>query len=145
MIVLILASTFFISLISFIGVFTLTIKDKILQKILLLLISLAAGALMGGAFLHLIPEAIEKIGSYSASLFCLIGFILFFILEKLLQWRHCHDKKCPIRIFGYLNLFGDGIHNFVDGLIIAASFLLNFNVGMATSLAVALHEIPQDR
>lgn len=140
----ILLLNFLISLISFIGVLTLTMKEKTLQKMLLFLVSLATGALMGGAFLHLIPESLEKIDPFSASSYVLLGFILFFFLEKLLWWRHCHFKKCPIHTFGYLNLVGDGIHNFTDGLIVAASFLSNFSLGIATSLAVALHEIPQE-
>jgi len=137
----ILLSTFIISLISFIGVLFLALKEKVLQKILLVLVALSAGALMGGAFLHLIPEASEKINLSNTLLFVLVGFISFFFVEKVLHWRHCHKEKCAVHTFGYMNLFGDAIHNFIDGVIIAASFVASIPLGIATSIAVTLHEI----
>jgi zinc and cadmium transporter len=140
----IIISTFLISFIAIVGIFFLFLKEKLLEKILLILVALSAGALLGGAFLHLIPEAIEKFKNYNIYLYILVGFILFFLVEKLLHWRHCHRAKCPVHTFGYINLLGDGVHNFIDGLIIAASFVANFNLGIITSLAVALHEIPQE-
>jgi len=140
----ILASTFFVSLISFIGLFSLFIKEKLLKEILLLLVALSAGALMGGAFLHLIPETIEKSTNYSNYLYVLLGFILFFATEKLLYWHHCHEGRCTVHTFAYMNLLGDGIHNFVDGLIIAASYISNTYLGILTTFAVSLHEIPQE-
>jgi len=72
------------------------------------------------------------------------GIITFFFIEKFLYWRHCHDGKCPVHTFAYLNLVGDGIHNFVDGMIIAASFLASISLGLATTIATILHEIPQE-
>lgn len=140
----ILAANFLISLFSLIGVFTLSLKEKFLERVLLLLVSLSAGALMGGAFLHLIPESLEKIKNGNPFIFTLFGFILFFIIEKIFHWRHCHKGHCDIHTFGYLNLIGDSLHNFLDGLIIASTFLINFNLGIITSLNVALHEIPQE-
>ncbi len=140
----ILLSTFLISLIAFIGILALLIRKKLLEKILLYLVALSAGALMGGAFLHLIPESIEEFANYNIFLYVLVGFTLFFLIEKILHWRHCHKEKCPIHTFAYMNLFGDGIHNFIDGLIIAASFVTNIHLGIVTSLAVAFHEIPQE-
>ncbi len=140
----ILISTFLVSIIAFIGILTLTIKEKILNKILPALVALSAGALMGGAFLHLIPESVEKFSSDNIFIYVLIGFVLFFFVEKILHWRHCHLKKCPVHTFAYMNLFGDAVHNFIDGLIIAASFVINIPLGIATTLAVALHEIPQE-
>jgi len=137
-------STFFVSLIAFIGIFTLIIEEKLFKKIVLVLVSLSAGALMGGAFLHLIPESSEKFGIQTICFLVLLGFILFFFIEKVLQWRHCHKGKCPIHTFAYMNLFGDAVHNFVDGLIMAASFVTNIPLGIATTLAIALHEIPQE-
>lgn len=138
----IILATFIVSLISFIGVFTLSIKHKILDKILLSLVALSAGALLGGAFLHLIPESIEK--TSNTFIIVIIGFVLFFIIEKVLHWQHCHEGKCEVHTFAYMNLIGGGIHNFLDGLIIAASFLLNFSLGLSTTIAIALHEIPQE-
>lgn len=140
----IILATFLISLISFIGILVLILKENFLNKILLFLVALAAGALIGGAFLHLLPETLEKIPVSDAFLFVLIGFSLFFLIEKFLHWRHCHDGKCSIHSFAYMNLFGDGVHNFIDGLIIAASFIVNVKIGVVSSFAVILHEIPQE-
>ncbi len=140
----ILTSTFLISAIAFVGILTLTLKEKLLEKILLILVALSAGALMGGAFLHLIPESVEKFGNYNIFIYVLAGFALFFLVEKVLRWRHCHERKCPVHTFAYMNLLGDGVHNFIDGLIIATSFIVSIPLGIATSLAVALHEIPQE-
>ena len=139
----IILTTVGISLLSLVGVFTLSLSDRALNKILLGLVGLSAGTLMAGAFLHLIPEAIHEIDHETTMLLVLGGFIVFFILEKLF-WRHCHKKDCKIHTFAYINLVGDGIHNFIDGLIIAASFLASVELGLITSLAVALHEIPQE-
>jgi len=141
----IILATFTISLISFIGVLTLGLKEKLLNKILLVLVALSAGALMGGAFLHLIPEAIEESKHHhEIFIYVLVGFGLFLLVEKLLHWRHCHKSHCKIHTFAYMNLIGDAIHNFIDGLIIAASFVTNFHLGITTTIAVALHEIPQE-
>ncbi|UCH72287.1 MAG: ZIP family metal transporter [Thermoplasmatales archaeon] len=140
----IISVTVAISLIAFVGIFTLAMKDKILKKILLILVSLSAGALMGGAFLHLLPEAVEKSGGTDIFIYVLFGFIVFFITEKVLHWRHCHKGKCDVHTFHYMNLIGDSIHNFIDGLIMAASFSVSTTLGFATSVAIAAHEIPQE-
>jgi zinc and cadmium transporter len=107
------------------------------------LIGLAAGTLIGGALLHLLPEALENSTADDVFLIAIVGFVTFFILEKIL-WRHCHERTCEIHTFAYLNLVGDGIHNFLDGLIIAGSFLFSVELGLITTLAVAVHEIPQE-
>ncbi len=140
----ILLSTTAVSLLSLIGVVLLGLTRRTTKKILLSLVALSAGGLMGGAFLHLIPEAVEKTKAETASLWILAGFILFFITEKLLFWRHCHDGDCEVHTFAYMNLIGDGFHNFIDGLIIAAGFTAGTKLGLVTTLAVALHEIPQE-
>lgn len=142
----IIASTFAIALIAFIGIFTLALKDKVLNKILLVLVSLSAGALMGGALLHLLPEALEETEgtNFNVFLFVLIGFVLFFIIEKVLHWRHCHNGKCDVHTFHYMNLVGDSIHNFIDGLIISAGFIASIELGITTVIAIAAHEIPQE-
>ncbi len=138
------ASTFLVSLISFIGLLALIINKKVLQKLLLFLVSLAAGALMGGAFLDLIPEAVKDYKNENVFLYILVGFSIFFIIEKLLHWRHCHTEGCHAHPFAYMNLIGGSIHNFMDGLIIGISFIVDINLGIATTLAVSLHEIPRE-
>ena len=140
----ILISTFLISLMAFVGILALMLKEKLLEKLLIILVSLSAGALMGGAFLHLIPEAVEKFSMDKVFIYVLVGFTLFFLIEKILHWRHCHKRKCSIHTFAYMNLFGESVHNFIDGLIIAASYVVNIPLGIATTFAVALHEIPQE-
>lgn len=133
-----------VSLISLVGIFTLLLKDKLLDRMLILLIGFSAGALIGGAFLHLLPEALESGESQIIFSYLILGFIFFFILEKYLHWRHCHEGVCDVHAFTYLNLFGDAIHNFTDGLVIGASFNVSVNFGIITSLVVILHEIPQE-
>jgi len=108
------------------------------------LVALSAGALLGGAFLHLLPETMSEFGPEGINESVIIGFILFFIIEKALGWRHCHNSKCEVHTFAYMNLFGEAIHNFIDGIIIAASYSINFELGVATTIAVIMHEIPQE-
>ena len=141
---LILGSSIVIALLSIVGIFALSLKEKLLKRIVLGLVALSAGALMGGAFLHLLPEAAAEIEGVMAYALVLVGFALFYILERYLYWHHCHKNHCPKHVFRYLNLVGDGIHNFVDGLIIAVSFIASVPLGIATALAVAAHEIPQE-
>ena len=143
----ILASTLLVSGLSLIGIFFLSMSENLFKKLLLMLVSFASGTLLGGAFLHLIPEALssEAPSAESESIFIVIltGILVFFLLEKFL-WRHCHERECPIHVFAYLNLLGDGIHNFIDGFLIAAGFLISVPLGLATTLAVISHEIPQE-
>jgi zinc and cadmium transporter len=136
-----------ISLISLVGVFTLSLGREVLRRILLFLVAFGAGGLLGGAFIHLIPHAAEELGpGLGLSGLTLGGFLAFFVLEKFLKWQHCHDIDCEShhRELGTMNLAADALHNLIDGAVIAASFLTSSGVGMATSLAVALHEIPQE-
>ena len=139
----ILISVIFVSLLSFIGVFFLVLKKEILNRFLETFVSFACGSLLGGAFFHLLPESIEQLGK-SAFIWVIVSFFLFFILEKFLYWRHCHKEHCEVHAFTYLNLIGDGLHNFIDGAIIAASFLVDFSLGVSTTLAIIFHEIPQE-
>jgi zinc and cadmium transporter len=131
----------------FAGVLTLSFKGKTLHKLILFLVSFSAGALFGDAFIHLLPEAATNNGlTPIISLSLLAGIIFFFVLEKIICWRHCHietstDHPHP---FAWMNLIGDGFHNFIDGMIIAGSYLASFELGLATTIAVVLHEIPQE-
>lgn len=141
---LILGSAFLIALFSFSGIVTLAFKEDILNRILLLLVGLSAGTFIGGAFFELLPESVEKISGMTPYFIVIIGFILFYILERFLYWRHCHEEHCEAHQFTYLNLIGDSIHNFEDGVVIAVSFLTSTQLGIATAIAVAAHEIPQE-
>lgn len=142
----ILVATFIISAISLVGIFTLVLRNDWLNKIILVLVALSSGALLGGAFLHLLPEAITELGpSLNVFLYLLLGFCLFFVLEQFLHWHHQHNTKNQVvKPFSYLILISDGVHNFIDGLVIAASFMVSFPAGVATTIAVGLHEIPQE-
>lgn len=152
-----LISVLIVSLVSFVGVLTLSLRRQVVDRLLLLFVSLSAGTLFGGAFLHLLPEAVETEGfTLQVSLLILAGVLLFFILEKFIHWHHCHTMgfdtaglekhthKHSKQHIGILNLLGDGLHNLLDGLIIAGSYLVSVPVGIATTLAVIIHEVPQE-
>lgn len=142
--ILIILSTFVVSLFSFIGLIGLSFKKEFLKKAVFYFVALSIGGLMGDAFFHLLPEAVEEFNSEKVFLFVLAGFFLFLIIEKVIHWRHCHEDDCPVHTFAYMSLVGDAVHNFIDGLIIAVSFSTSIGVGLASTLAVVLHEIPQE-
>jgi zinc and cadmium transporter len=140
-----------VALISLIGAFTLWIKPARLRVIVPVLVSLAVGVLLGDAFLHLIPEAVGSIGSvFQVCLYVLAGMVLFFAVEKVVRWQHRHDVFDPAATSGggsamaRMNLVGDAIHNFIDGVLIAGSFSVDPVVGITTTLALIAHEIPQE-
>ncbi|MDX1454427.1 MAG: ZIP family metal transporter [Gammaproteobacteria bacterium] len=136
----------------------LLLSDAWHRRLLPHLISFAVGALLGAAFLALLPHAMELAGNtemHRIGLTFVVGILIFFILEKLVIWRHCHHDECvthapdsahhhPERSAGALILIGDGLHNLVDGVLIATAFLTDFHLGVVTALAVAAHEIPQE-
>jgi len=136
-----------VSLISLVGVFSLSFKEDTLKKYINFFISLAIGALLGDAFIHIIPEAFESnIGQTLTSILVISGILLFFVIEKFIHWHHHGEDKDSDHIHpvGKLVLFTDGFHNLIDGAIIGASFLVSPHVGIATTIAVVLHEIPQE-
>jgi zinc and cadmium transporter len=147
-----LIATAIVSIVSLVGIAALAVKEERLRKILFLLISLAAGALLGDAFIHLIPEAFEEAGSpLTISLLVLAGFFTFFVLEKFLHWHHVHadepldaTEHAHIHPVGHLVLVSDGMHNLIDGVAIGAAFMVSPAVGIATTAAIILHEIPQE-
>ncbi len=142
--VYILASTFLISALSVFAALVLAYNPQLLKKVVFHLVGLSTGTLLGGAFFHLLPEALETQSFDSVSVVVLGAFALFFLIEKLLHWHHCHDGDCTVHAFGYMNLIGDAIHNFVDGLIIAGAFMVDIRLGVVSSFALVFHEIPQE-
>lgn len=140
-------SVVLVGLVSFIGIFSLAIKESILKKYIGCFIGLAIGALLGGSFIHIIPEAFESgLAEKSVSLLIIAGVLLFFVIEKFIHWHH-HGEDCEhseVHPAGKMILLTDGFHNFIDGIIIGASFLVSIPLGIATTLAVVLHEIPQE-
>ena len=135
------------SLLSLVGLAFISVAEDKLKRIIFFMVSLAVGGLFGDAFIHLLPESFERIGSkLQASILVLAGILVFFVLEKLLLWRHEHvlESDHSIRPVGYMNLLADGAHNFIDGAIIGASYLISHHIGIATTLAVIFHEIPHE-
>lgn len=133
------------SAIALVGGLTLILPERLFQKIILPLVSLAAGTLIGGAFFHLLPEAITKMGNVSTVYISLAaGFILFFILEQFLHWHHCHYSLMRHQPVSYLILLADGVHNFIGGLAIGSAFVIDIKFGITIWLIAAAHEIPQE-
>jgi zinc and cadmium transporter len=142
-----IASVTVVSLVSLVGIITISINEQRLRSVLFVLVSLAVGAMFGDAFIHLLPESFQKPGdTLVPSVSVLAGILGFFILEKFLLWRHQHTLESNNRIhpLGYLNLIADGVHNLIDGMMIGASYLISLPLGIATTLAVIFHEIPQE-
>lgn len=119
--------------------------ERLLQRLLLPMVALAAGALLGGALFHMLPEAIAALGA-GLEVFVLfaVGFLGFYLLEQYLHWHHCHRADCTHEPVGYLILAADGLHNLIGGLAVGASFTLSVPVGVAAWLAAAAHEVPQE-
>jgi zinc and cadmium transporter len=143
----ILGALFLVSAVSLIGVFILAFNPKILNKILPMLVAFAAGALLGASFFDLIPESIHELGDINGPLYIAVGIIIFMMLENVLHWHHAHHNNCEDchpSPTGYAILLGDGLHNFLDGVLIASAFMLNIPAGIAVTIAVILHEIPQE-
>jgi zinc and cadmium transporter len=140
----ILLAVILVSLISLVGVIFFFLRTKTIEKAIFPLVAFASGSLLGAAFLNLLPETLDQVASTTVFPIVLFGIVIFFVLERVLYWHHCHDGICEVHPFTYLNLIGDGTHNFVDGMIIAASFLLSVPLGVVTTVAVILHEVPQE-
>lgn len=142
-----LGSVVLVTLMSLVGAVGLQLRNDVLQKALVFLVPFAAGALLGDAFFHILPELAEEAGGLemSVSLGIVGGVIVFFALEKVLHWHHAHyPHEDVIHPVAMSNLVGDGLHNLLDGSLIGASYLVSPTVGLATTIAVVLHEIPQE-
>lgn len=139
-----------VSLVALSGSFILFLKAETLQRSLQFLVSLSVGVLLGDAFLHLLPDAIQKTGNVNqVMLYTLGGIFLFFLLEKAIRWRHHHEifpetGADQVRPLAKMNLLGDAVHNFIDGCLIAGSFMVSPVLGFTTTLAIIIHEIPQE-
>ncbi len=153
-----LGSVVLVSALSLVGILTLTFQSLRRHSVMLVLVALAAGALIGDAFLHLLPEATAERGGFSTNLAgtVIVGFLIMFGLEVILRLRHAHGEAIDeshdphghgtpaVEPFGWLNLASDAVHNLLDGIIIAAAYLVDTGLGIATTIAVAAHEIPQE-
>jgi zinc and cadmium transporter len=151
-------ATSLISLVSLIGIFTLSLSERGLHRILNFLLAYSAGTILGAALFDLMPEAIELVDEHIVFPIIAFGFVFFLFLERGLYWYHGHghSHEFPIdgheendigevtKSFAYLNVIGDFVHNFIDGMIIAASFINGVTIGVAASIAVAFHELPQE-
>ena len=144
----IIIASLVVSFVSFVGVLTLAMRDRTLHSLLFLFVSLAAGTLLAVAFFHLIPEGIERVGTEQTMQFAVAGIVMFFVIEKFLQWhhhhKHHHEGEKGEHPLTYLSLIGDGVHNFIDGTVIAVSFITDPAVGVVSTLAIIAHEIPQE-
>ena len=159
----ILIATFIVSMISLSGVLFLILSEKWIKNFLIFFVAIAAGALLGNAFFHLIPESFEmhldliesqsdntKVeGEHSEvflfpSIFILCGIIVFYLIEKFVNWHHHHDIDCHNHSLSTLSLVGDAFHNIIDGVLIAVAFMVDVKIGVLTTFAVILHEFPQE-
>jgi len=140
-------STLLVSLLSFTGILLLAMRANRLKQMVFILVSFAVGALFGNTFFMLIPESFAMIeNTQLIGLLIVLGLVVMFILEKFIHWHHCHNVShdhdaAPL---GYISLITDSLHNFTDGVLIAAAWMASPEVGVATTLAVVVHEIPQE-
>lgn len=132
------------SLISFLGAFAVIVRESLAKTFAHRVLGFAIGALLGVTFFDLLPEAIAGIGVEAALRWTIVGIVAFFILEKFLLWYHCHDEVCDVHAYRYLVLVGDAAHNFFDGVALALAFLVSAPLGVATTAAILLHEVPQE-
>ncbi len=138
----ILLATIVDSLVGLVGVFSLWTNEKTLRKASIYLMAFSAGTLLGGAFFHLLPEALAKTPVLYVSAYAVLGFVVFQLLETYLHWHLC--KECDIHPYSYVMTIGDGLHNVIDGLVIAASFLVSVPFGIITTFLIIVHEVPQE-
>ena len=142
----IIGSSLLMCAIAMVGSVTLLLNATTLQRILLPLVAFAAGSLIGGAFFHMIPAGLDAYGNNTWFYgWILLGFCVFFALEQFLHWHHCHRAQTSCKQpLTYLILLGDGLHNFIGGMAIAGTFLIDIRLGIMSWLAAAAHEIPQE-
>lgn len=141
----IVVATLIVSLISLVGIVFFFQKEKKINDNLILFVAFAAGSLLGASFFHLIPESFESsIDAHKISIAIFAGISLFYVIEKFIHWHHHHKTDCKKHSLSALSLFGDGVHNFIDGVIIAGAFMTSTEVGILSTIAIIFHEIPQE-
>lgn len=147
--VYILFSVLLVSAISLLGAISLLFNKGIVRKGMPWIVAFAAGSLLGVSFFDLIPESVEHLPD-SYMIYILVGILGFLLFEQVIHWHHEHGDNCSehdnarVHATGYLVALGDGIHNFLDGVLIASTFLINPALGWSTTLSIILHEIPQE-
>ena len=141
-----ITSVTIVSLLSLLGLIAFPFGEEKIQKFLIWAVAFAGGTLLGDAFLHLIPESYKAGSGIGISFSLMAGMLAFFVLEKFIHWHHCHEIDCEQhnQTFSYVIMVGDAAHNFIDGMIIAASYMVSIPIGIATTLAVVAHEIPHE-
>ncbi len=146
LILYIMLSVIIVSAISLIGLLTFFVRSANIGKIALYLVGLSVGALLGDVFIHLLPDAFQKSNGTLIGIYVIVGIAFSFVVEKFIHWRHCHvvSDEHHIHSFTYMNIIGDSVHNFIDGLVIAGAYFVNTPAGIATTIAVAMHEIPHE-
>lgn len=145
-----IGSVILVSLVSVIGAIPLLIKKKVPDHLLMFLLSLSVGSLLGGVFIHFLPEATSESYTLGLAINIILGFLSFFVIEKFIHWHH--TKKCEGGKCGHghayhlapINLIGDGVHNFIDGLVIAGSYVVSIPLGIAATISIIFHELPQE-
>lgn len=144
-----IVSTLVVSLLSVFVAFPFFMRRTVSKKVLIVLMSLSVGTLLGAVFLHFLPEAFSRGYMVSTALYIVLGFLVLFVVEKFLHYHHQHGKKLlPGHSHGYaigpINLIGDAVHNFIDGLVIAGSYIVSIPLGIAATISIILHELPQE-
>jgi zinc and cadmium transporter len=143
-------SVIIVSLVSVIFAIPFLLKKKISNKVLLFLLSMSVGVLLATVFMDFLPEAVSHKYTLGLAINILLGFLVMFVLEKFVHYHH--NKKCEKENTGHghayhlasINLVGDGIHNFIDGLVIAGSYAVNISLGITATISIIFHEIPQE-
>ena len=151
-----IASVIAVSLLSLLGILFFLIEERIIRKTLLYFVSFSTGALLGDVFLHILPDLVEKNAGgppfADMMMVILLGILFSFVVEKFIHWRHCHVLPEDDRAHhehhhhsvGIMSAFGESVHNFIDGVVIGASYLVSVPLGIATTLAIVFHEIPHE-
>lgn len=140
-----LISILLVSLMSLAGIAALLLQKTLFKKAQSILVSFAVGTLIGGAVLHLLPESLEHDHSRVSAVMVVVSILVFFVMEKYLNFHaHKHTSGNSIKSFGPLNLFADGLHNFLDGILIAAAYSVDIHTGVVATVVVLAHELPQE-